>query len=73
MSVEERDVWRSPDGRYRLVARVWDSSAGLRTDYTAQVYEFARWRPVVEAGEALAVAASLARQLDRDAREERAR
>lgn len=71
MSVE-RDVWRSPDGRYRLVAVVVDTPRGIVTHYhTEALTQAGRWRHV-ESWEALAVLRLLARQLDRDAGEERA-
>lgn len=71
MGVEERDVWRSPDGRFRLVARVRDAGTRLATRYDAEAWVEGRWvRAGVWSLERLVEV--LARQVDRDAREERA-
>lgn len=71
MSDAERDVWRSPDGRYRLVAVVCDGKKGLTTYYTARTLRGGVWQPTTPY-EAIDVLALLARQMDGDAKEERA-
>lgn len=74
MGVEERDVWRSPDGRFRLVAHVRDGPHGLTTTYHPQTREPAsagEWR-ACDSWEASCLLTVLARQLDRDAQEEMA-
>lgn len=65
----ERDIWRSPDGRFRLVARVCDGARGLTTTYLPQTREAASggaWRGC-DSWEASQLLAVLARQLDGDA------
>lgn len=75
----ERDVWRSPDGHYRLAAYVHDDPDGLTTHYVTEALDAsgtlgligdATWRPVADLREALAVLGLVARQLDGDARVE---